>query len=232
MSGTTNNSRRRGRLVLFATLPLMLLALAGCFSLSRDAPEPRHWVLGPNVPTGSGGDTTALRATVVGLRTPRLSDYLASPFVVVREGANEVGFSRFDLWGESLAHAIGRSVATHMGVRDPALRVAFAPWSRETRPEHVIEIQIVHFEGVLPEESEGSHGAAHLLAHWEIFRPGDGVRVAWGTTEVRESGWPVDDMAALISFLEGGLATLAQELVEALDGVEPPGLAEPAGGSP
>jgi uncharacterized lipoprotein YmbA len=201
------------RLVLLSTL----FALAGCFSLSRDAPEPRHYVLGPNIPASTGGAPGGAPATLVGLRTPRLSDYLATPFVVFRQGANEVGFSRFDLWGEGLAQAIGRSVAGHMSALNPSIRVAFAPWSRASRPDHVVEIQVVHFEGVVPEGPPNARGDAHLLAHWEIFRPEDGARVANGTTEVREPDWPVGDFAALVALLDAGLATLARDLVEALD---------------
>jgi uncharacterized lipoprotein YmbA len=207
------SSMANRRLLLLSTL----FALAGCFSLSRDAPAPRHWVLGPNVSAGAEAATEVTPSALIGMRTPRLSDYLASPFVVFRQGANEVGFSRFDLWGEGLAQAIGRSVAAHMGTVDPSLSVVFAPWSRETRPDHVVELQIAHFEGVVPEGPGASRGEAHLLAHWEIFRPLDGVRVARGTTEVRESDWPVDDVARLLALLEGGLATLAKDLVDALE---------------
>jgi uncharacterized lipoprotein YmbA len=198
-----------------------LLALAGCFSLSRDAPEPRHYVLGPNLPTGTEGVSVDPPASVSGLRAPRLSDYLSSPFVVVRQGANEIGFSRFDLWGERLAQAIGRSVAGHMGALDPGLRVEFAPWSSEARPDHVIELEVVHFEGVVTDGLPDGGGAAHLLAHWEIFRPREAVPVARGTTEVRESDWPVGDMAALVARLEAGLAILARDLVDALVELDP-----------
>ncbi len=217
---TTVHARRRaGRLMLLSTL----VALGGCFSLSRDAPAPRHYVLGPGEQPGTEGASMEPPATVIGLRAPRLSDYLATPFVVVRQGANEIGFSRFDLWGESLAQAIGRSVASHMGALNPDLRVEFAPWSTEARPDHVIQLQIVHFEGVVPEDSAGSLGAAHLLARWEIFRPRETLPVARGTTEVRESDWPVGDVAALVALLEAALATLAQDLTEALAGLEPGG---------
>lgn len=213
---TVRAGSQAGRLMLLSTL----LALAGCFSLSRDAPEPRHYVLGPNVPPATEGVSIDAPASVVGLRAPRLSDYLATPFVVVRQGANEIGFSRFDLWGESLAQAIGRSVAKHMGALDPALRVEFAPWSSGARPDHVIELEVVHFEGVVSEGPPSTRGAAHLLAHWEIFRPREAVPMARGTTEVRGSDWPVGDVAALVALLEAGLATLAQDLVDALGGLE------------
>jgi hypothetical protein len=45
--------------------------------------------------------------------------------------------------------------------------------------------------------------------------------VARGTTEVRDSDWPVGDMAALVARLETGLATLAQDLVGALAELDP-----------
>lgn len=194
-----------------------VLALSGCFSLSREAPAPRHYVLGSTLEAAAVGGTGAATSAVIGLRTPRLSDYLASPFVVVRQGTSEIGFSRFDLWGEGLAPGLARSLAGHMRALDPELRIESAPWAREARPELVIELQVVHFEGVAPEGPGSSLGQAHLLAHWEILRPDDRTRVAWGTTEVREPGWTVGDVAALVTLLDAGLATLAEALVQALE---------------
>jgi uncharacterized lipoprotein YmbA len=215
------------RLVLLPAL----LALAGCFSLSRDAPAPRHYVLGPNLPVVEGSDPERPPSTLVGLRTPRLSDYLVSPFVVVRQGAHEVGFSRFDLWGEGLAQAIGRSVSTRMGVLDPTLRVVSAPWSREARPDYLVELQVVHFEGIAP-DGPATQGEAHLLVHWEILRPADGTPAMRGTTEMRSPGWPVGDYPALVALLEAGLSTLAEDLAAALGSLEPANRPGPPGGLP
>ncbi|TVP57283.1 MAG: membrane integrity-associated transporter subunit PqiC [Gemmatimonadales bacterium] len=207
---------RATRLLLLATL----LSMAGCFSLSRDAPPQRHYVL------GSGGAAQAISAAVspvadssahlVGLRLPRVADYLASPFIVVRRGAHQVEFSEYHRWGEDLGQAINRTVAGLLAERAPRHRIVTAPWPGGTSPDRVIQLHILRFEGVAPEHTRTGAGAAHLLATWEILRPLDGSLLGRGTIEVREDGWSVGDFDGLVRLLDTGLEALAEDLARHL----------------
>lgn len=188
-----------------------LLALGGCFSLARAPSTPRHYVL------GGGGDAAASTAaparTTIGLRPPRLAEYLATPFIVVRRDVHQIGFSDFDRWGEGLVDGIGRTVARRMSAQGPSLRVETTPWPTTAQPEYVIEMDVLRFEGVAPADSLAVIGEAHILATWEITRRRDGALVASGTTEVREPGWTVGDFHGLVALLDAALDTLAAELV-------------------
>lgn len=192
-----------------------LLAVGGCFSLARDPSPPRHYVLG-----GGGkaaASTAAPSRTSIGLRPPRLAEYLMTPFIVVRRDVHQIGFSEFDRWGEDVVHGIGRTVARSMSARAPSLRVETTPWPTTAQPEYVVEMDVVRFEGVAPADSLAVGGEAHLLATWEITRRRDGSLVASGTTEVREPGWTVGDFHGLVALLEAALDTLAAELVLGLE---------------
>jgi len=188
-----------------------LLALGGCFSLSREPTPARHYVLG-----GVSDDASAVVAparTTIGLRPPRLAGYLASPFIVVRQGVHRIGFSEFDRWGEDLGHGISRAIVRRMATRAPSFRVETTPWVTTAMPEYIIQMALLRFEGVAPDDPLASHGDAHLLATWEISRRQGGALLAGGTTEVRQPDWAIGDYDALVRLLDEALDTLAAELV-------------------
>lgn len=193
----------------------VLLAVGGCFSLARDPSPPRHYVLGGGA--NAAASSAASARTTIGLRPPRLAEYLATPFIVVRRDVHQIGFSDFDRWGEGLIDGIGRTVARSMSSRAPSLRVETTPWPTTAQPEYVIEMDVLRFEGVAPGDALAVTGEAHILATWEIIRRPDGALVANGTTEVREPGWTVGDFHGLVALLDAALDTLAAELVLGLE---------------
>ena len=206
------------RLPLLATL----LSLAGCFSLSHGAPPQQHYVLG----AGDAAEEAVAPADrsmeeadthLVGLRPLRLADYLASPFIVVRRGSHQIELSEYHRWGEDLGRAINRTVAGQLAARASPLRIQVAPWPAGTSPEHVIQVQVLRFEGVARGDPGDGEGEAHLLATWEILRPLDGVVLARGTTEVREGGWSVGDFDGLVALLDAALEVLARDLALGLE---------------
>lgn len=192
-----------------------LLAVGGCFSLAREPSPPRHYVLGGGANVAAS--TAAPAGTTIGLRPPRLAEYLATPFIVVRRDIHQIGFSDFDRWGEDVAEGIGRTVARRMSQRAPSLRVETTPWSTTAQPEYVIEMDVLRFEGVAPGDVPAEAGEAHILATWEITRRRDGALAASGTTEVREPGWTVGDFHGLVALLDAALDTLAAELLLGLE---------------
>lgn len=201
------------RLLLLSSL----LALAGCFSLSRDSPAQKYYVLGAGGDVEGAVETPALADAVIGLRSPHIAEYLTARFIVVRSGQHQIGFSQFDRWGEELAPGVNRALAGHMRSRAPQLQVEVAPWPEGVRPDYLIQVHLTRFEGVAPEDPNASQGEAHMRASWEILRRQDGERVARGTTVVQEPGWTVGDFDGLVTLLEAGLVTLAHDLVAALE---------------
>lgn len=222
MKTVTKTVKKTARPILLC----LLVSLSGCFSLSKGAPALKHYVLGAGghaerAPRGAvvevepGSAPTAL----IGLRPPSLADYLANSYIVVRRGIHRVGFSEFDRWGEDLARGVGRTLAGHMAARSPAHRVEAAPWPPGTRPEKLIQVHLLRFEGVAPEDTLAVAGEAHLLANWEILDAADGALLLSGTTEVRSAGWTVGDFDGLVGLLDAALDALAEDLVLGMERV-------------
>lgn len=210
---------RRMKLTYFACCSA-LIGLPGCVSLGRTEPPQEHYVLGaravpPDVaPPGSVSDLA------IGVRRLKVASYLASSFMVVRRGANQVDFAEFQRWGEPLEAGINRVVAGALvahGFRD----VAVAPWPAQARYDYVIQLDVVRFEGLATEGPDSVEGGVHLLATWEISRPLDGSVLARGTTDYQRQGWSVGDYPGLVTLLDAGLGVLAGDLATALAGLPP-----------
>jgi uncharacterized lipoprotein YmbA len=206
---------RRNSGTIRRILPLVLISVMGCFSLSRNAPAPQHFVLGGSAPH----DETVSRdpdRIAVGVRRLRLAPYLATPFVVVRRGANRITFSEFQRWGEDPGVGINRAVAGYLAARAPFADLDMAPWPLGTPHEYLIQLGVTQFEGVAPEALSAVEGEAHMLATWEIMGQ-DGAVLARGTTDYRAPGWKIGDYGGLVALLDAGLDALASDLATRLE---------------
>jgi hypothetical protein len=195
-------------------IPFVVLGMTGCFSLGRNPPADRHYVLGGGLPSDTASPDFA--ALTIGVRRVQLASYLATPLIVVRHGTHRITFSEFHRWGEDLDGGIARAVAANLAARASVQRVDVAPWPIRERYDFLIQINVSRFEGAVPEESTATEGEVHLLATWEIMRQQDGAMLAGGTTDFRERGWRVDDYAGLLTMLDRGLNVLADDLVSCL----------------
>lgn len=205
-------------------VPVVLLALAGCFKLSRESPRLQRYVLGgasaasatnaatSTTPTGSPGGTSAATRTglTVGLRRLDLASYLAVPDIVWRRGANELVVSEFHRWGGELDEAINRTVAGHLRGMPPVQAVEIAPWQAQTRRDFLVQLHVSRFEGVA--DSAATEGRVHVLAGWEIIRPFDGRVLVRGSTDDRAGTWRVGDYSGLVTGLDAALLRLARDI--------------------
>lgn len=204
------------------TLLLIFAALTGCFSLGREEPPQRHYVLGGSRLQEAGAPAGRLAGLAIGLRQLRLAEYLESPLLVVRQGPHQIRFSEFHRWGEDLGGGVNRAVAGYLADRAPFEGIDVVPWSPRAEHDYLIQLHLLRFEGLAPEEPAATEGAlalegeAHLLATWEIILPEDGSVLARGTTDYRMPGWQVGDYGGLVTLLDTGLDVLAGDLVAGL----------------
>lgn len=211
----TDLTQRRGA-VRWLTCLVVLVASAGCVSLSRGAPAPQHYVLSGGPSMGATAPAEDSASPAIGLRRPQIPSYLTAPHIVVRQGVHEIGFSEFHRWGEQLGDGINRALAGHLAAEGSFRTINVAPWTPRAVHDYVIQLSVLHFEGVVPDPGAPLEGEAHLLIMWEIIRPGDGILVARGATEHRERGWRVEDFGNLVTLLDAGLGLLAGDLAAAI----------------
>lgn len=203
--------------VILPALLACLFGLTGCFSLSREEPPQRHYVLGGILSEESYVTSERLSGLTIGLRQPRLAEYLETPLIVVRHGPHTIRFSEFNRWGEDLTRGVNRAVAGYLAERAPFERVDVVPWPTRTEHDFLIQLHLRRFEGLTPAEGTSSEGEVLVRADWDIISRQDGTMLERGTTEFRADDWQVDDYSALVNRLDSGLRALSDDLIAALE---------------
>ena len=203
----------------------VLLLVAGCFRLSRDAPRVQYFVLsGAAQASAVAGEATGVppgapstpdgAGLALGLRRLNLASYLSVPSIVIRRGVNEIVVSEFHRWGEDLGEGINRVVAAHLE-RTPTVRaVDVAPWAARARHDYLVQLNVSRFEGAA--DSAATEGRSHVLAGWDIIRPLDGRVLVRGSTEAFGGPWRVGDYPGLVTGLDAALARLARDISSCL----------------
>lgn len=193
-----------------------ILLLTGCPQVFRDEEPLRHYTLGAVVAEEVEVADAGLAALSIGLRQPRLADYLTAQFIAIRPHPNQIQLSRNHRWGGSLEREIGRAMAEYLGARAPFERVDLVPWPPRVVHDYIIELEVLRFEAVMTGTRQARVGEAHLRVNWEILRGRDGEVVASGTTDRRQPGWQAEDYPALVTMLDESLRALADELIAQL----------------
>lgn len=190
-------------------VPMALLALAGCFKLSRTSPPLQQFVLsGARTPiAATAADTLGL---TIGIRRMDLAPYLATPAIVVRRGTHEIVTSQFHRWGEDLGEGINHTVAAHLTNVPPVKAVNVAPWAARSQHNYLLQLHVSRFEGVA--DSAATTGAVHVVTTWDIIRPLDGAVLVRGTTDYRDGRFTVGDYEALVGELNTALNRVARDI--------------------
>ena len=197
-------------------LLLTITVLTGCFSLGRDAPIQRHYVLGGSRLMSPAAVVESLGGSAVGLRQIELAEYLESPLIVVRHGAHQVSYSEFNRWAEDLSEGVNRAIAGYLAGRAPFESIDIVPWPPRTEHDYLIQLHLLRFEGAASEGSMAGDGEAHLLVNWEILDPAGSAVLVRGTTDYRAPAWKVGDYASLVTLLDLGLRELSDDLIVGL----------------
>lgn len=198
---------------------LMGLSMAGCVRLLEPRKSDATYYLldGTPAPDTASADTTGLH---VGLRTPRLASYLDETRIVTRHGPHTIRFSEFHRWGEDLDQGIGRTVARALESRPGIQSVELVPWPRGTAFDYLLQLHVLHFEGVGPpppgpnadDDADVPEGHSQMSVRWTILNPADETIQARDQTQHRQSGWPVTNYRALASNLGRSLQVAADSI--------------------
>jgi uncharacterized protein len=192
-----------------------LFGLTGCFSLGRNEPQQRHYVLGGDRPqnvVASNGEAAGLS---IGVRRLRLASYLEAPFLVVRPEPQQVSYSEYHRWAEPLGGGINRVVAGNLASDARFRAVDVAPWPAREQYDYLVQLNVERFEGVMLDRA-ALEGEVQVLVNWEILQQRDGTVLARGTTDFRRPGWEAGDLPAMVRLLDAGLDALSLDLANSL----------------
>jgi uncharacterized protein len=205
--------RNASGVVRWATLSVLLTAM-GCVSLGRESPPLEQYVLGGGHAEGGAAPSQDGAGMTIGIRRIGLASYLATPSIVVRNGANQIVVSDFHRWAEDVGEGINRAVARHIAAAGAVRAVAIAPWGVRAQHDYLLQLHVTRFEGMV--DALAAEGSARVTATWEVIRAEDGTVAARGGTDFLRGGWRVDDYAALVVMLEAGLEELATDVLGCL----------------
>lgn len=212
------------RIGFLLTLSVLLVFLTGsCVRLLEPQPNTTKYYLLESVraPDTATSTSTGLQ---IGLRRPRLADYLDSPSIVTRRGPNEIHFSDFHRWGENLGSAINRVLALNLEAQPGIQSVEPVPWPRGASFDHVLQLHVLRFEGSGPpppgpdadDDAPIPEGHVQMTIRWTVLGlEGDSVQTQ-GRTAHRIEGWPVTDYETLVAKLDSSLLVLAEDLRDRL----------------
>ncbi|MEX2181578.1 MAG: ABC-type transport auxiliary lipoprotein family protein [Gemmatimonadaceae bacterium] len=207
-------TRAPGRTSL--SLAMAALVVTGCFKLSRTSPPVERYVLGGAVAAPDESLQRDSAGLSIGLRRLDLAPYLSTLAIVVRRADNEIITTGFHRWAESPSAGLNRAVSGYLAVSPGIRAVDVAPWPVRAEHDYLVQLHVSRLEGVAAGGAAARTGESHLLARWEIIRPGDGALVARGATDYRSPDWVLTDYAGLVSRLDRGLVVLAKDLVACL----------------
>jgi hypothetical protein len=70
--------------------------------------------------------------------------------LAVRRDPQEITLSEFHRWGEPLPGGISRAVVAYLTAGAPFRAVDVAPWPLREKYDYLIQLHVLHFEGVAP----------------------------------------------------------------------------------
>lgn len=205
--------------VLLLLVGLTGLLAVGCVRLLEPRPSnTRYYLLDSRLPT----DTTATptEGLRIGLRKPRLAEYLDTPTLAIRRGPNEICFSEFHRWGEDLGPSLNRIVGLNLELEPGIHSAEVVPWPRGTAFDYVVQLRVLRFEGVGPappdpdadDDAPVPTGHTQMTVAWTVLGPNGDEVMARGWTRHRRDDWAVTDYAGLVAELDTSLVVLAQDI--------------------
>ena len=184
----------------------LCLALSGCINLDPQADPTRFYLLSASNEAGVSEDGEGLS---IGLKRVDVPSFLINRKIVVRLDSDEIRYSEIHRWGEDLETAISRTLATNLTAKNGIQQVSVVPWQDNSVHDVEIKVKILRFDGA-------DDGNVTLRALWEIQDPSTGNNLVTGDTNVNRSGWNGRNYGRLASLMSDTLASLTNELSEAI----------------
>jgi uncharacterized protein len=197
----------------FRGLPVILaiaaLFFGGCLGRSQ---SPRFYALSPVQDQATSKRQSPAHQAVVGIGPVKLADYLDESRIVTRTSDNQLVKAEYDRWVGSFKDDFSNVLADNLGVLLLTDRIHRYPWRGTVPIDYQITVDVVRCDGRLGE-------AAWLEARWSVLRGSEKKLLKTKRSSISE---PVTDAsyAALVAAQSRAIATLSQEIAQAIQGAD------------
>jgi uncharacterized protein len=189
-------------------LVIVAILLGGCLGRSQ---TPRFYALSPMQEDQEiSKRKNPAHNAVIGIGPVKLADYLDESQIITRTSDNQLVKAEYDRWVGSLNDNLTNVLADNIGFLLPTDRIHRYPWRTSVPIDYQVVVDVVRCDGRLGE-------AAWLEARWSLFGGPEKKLLRTKRSSLRE---PVTDAsyAALVAAQSRALATLSQDIAEAIHG--------------
>jgi len=181
------------------------LAVSACSgSLGGPSSPTRYYVLSATSGATPIGQTPAASGPIVAVIPVDLAEYLSSPGIVTRSGANEIVRANFDNWAGPLADEISRVVGENLASMIPTDRLTVSAGTGGLPIDYSVMIEIATFE-------RDDTNKVTLLARWAIFQGPQRTPVALRTSRIEQAATDSTYNAAVVA-MNTVLGKLCEEI--------------------
>jgi uncharacterized protein len=191
-------------------LALAALFFGGC--LGRSQP-PRFYALSPmQEDQALFTRKSPAHNALVGVGPIKLADYLDQSKLVTRTSDNQLVKAEYDRWIGSFKDDFTNVLADNLGVLLSTDRIHRHPWRPSVAIDYQVVVDVIRCDGQLGE-------AAGLEARWSVLGGPEKKLLKTKRSSLRE---PVTDAsyAALVAAQSRAIATLSQEIAQAIQGAD------------
>ncbi len=180
-------------------LLVTLLVLGGCGS----TPQTRWYLL-----EAIGTPAAAAQGPRIGIARLEVAEYLLSPQIQTRDGANSLRRAVFAQWAEPLDKGVARVLLLDIAAAAGTERVRLAPWPRDWVPERELMVRI--------QRLDAGAAQAELVASWSVQ---DGARKTPARDRIAQISLPRsgEDGASVAADLSALLNELALRIAADID---------------
>ena len=181
------------------------LAVSGCTgSLGGPSAPTRYYVLSATSGATPISQGPAQSGPIVAVIPVDLAEYLDSPGIVTRSGANEIVRANFDQWAGPLGGEISRVVGENLSSMIPTDRLTVSTGTGGLPIDFTVMIEIATFE-------RDDANNVTLLARWAVVRGADRTRVALRTSRITQAATGASYNATVVA-MNTVLGKLSQEI--------------------
>jgi uncharacterized lipoprotein YmbA len=189
-------------------LVVVALAVAGCSgSLGGPSAPTRYYVLSATAGSTPIGPGPAQSGPIVAVIPVDLAEYLDTPGIVTRSGANEIVRGNFDQWAGPLAGEVSRVVGENLAAMIPTDRLTVSAGTGGLPIDYSVLIEIATFE-------RDDANKVTLLARWVVFQGSDRAPIVLRTSRIEQATTDASYNAAVVA-----MNTVLGKLCEEIAGV-------------
>jgi uncharacterized lipoprotein YmbA len=148
------------------------------------------------------------QSLTIGVGPIELPGYLDRLEIVTRTSSNEIEFTDFDFWADSLQENFGRVLIENLSILLPTEQILLFPRLKPIPFDYQIAMEVIRFDGALG-------GETTLIARWVVFGAKEKKMLFVRKSSIAEPA-KAKGYEALVAAQSRAVENLSREIAEAI----------------